>query len=371
MHLWSLDIRSPLQLTCQDLIDAQRLTAVSITHLIQEAIDHEWLDQEDRLRLMLVTAGAQQVYRGMSEESSGLQPGQGSLIGMARVVCNELPQLRCQIIDLDVDCSDVSPILNELRVDDGEPELAWRDGQRFVSRITGQRGDLMAPILRARRSYEDERPFGLHMPAPGGFERLILKEIAARDPGDDEILVDVRTAGINFRDIMAALGLLADDAEESPAWEALGLECAGKVAAVGRSVETLDVGDEVLVSARGAFSSRLTVAATQAIRMPADLSYEEAATISVAFSTAYLSLLHFGQISSGDTVLVHAGVSQQTRVTEALGRAKADSFEGLVDGARAGDGNTAVVDIVDDQRRARARGEVGLQVEVGEPNFEP
>ena len=67
------------------------------------------------------------------------------------------------------------------------------------------------------------------MSSAGVIDNLLLREMPARTPADGEVLVEVRAVGLNFRDVMAATGLLPAEAEVGPAWERLGFECSGVV----------------------------------------------------------------------------------------------------------------------------------------------
>jgi NADPH:quinone reductase-like Zn-dependent oxidoreductase/aryl carrier-like protein len=111
----------------------------------------------------------------------------------------------------------------------------------------------------------------------------------------------VRAAGLNFRDVLQALGMMA----ESASADELGLECAGVVAACGDGVQGLAPGDEVIAIATGAFASEVVAQADLVAPKPFGLEFEEAATIPVAFVTARYVLHDLARIGAGDRVLVH------------------------------------------------------------------
>jgi myxalamid-type polyketide synthase MxaB len=142
------------------------------------------------------------------------------------------------------------------------------------------------------------------------LENLALVPAPRRAPGAGEVEVRVRAAGLNLRDVLHALDLLPDTAAAMP----FGFECAGTVAAVGSGVSGLAVGDEVLVGPTvGGMTSYLTVDAALAVRIPPGMSFEAAATVPLAFLTAYYGLHHLAGLRAGDRVLIHAaagGVGQ-------------------------------------------------------------
>ncbi len=85
-----------------------------------------------------------------------------------------------------------------------------------------------------------------------------------------------------------------------------GLECAGKIARVGKNVKDFQEGDEVIAFAPASFSAFTTTSAASVVPKPDKLSFEEAATIPAAFMTAYYALITKAQLSKGERVLIHA-----------------------------------------------------------------
>jgi polyketide synthase 12/myxalamid-type polyketide synthase MxaB len=88
--------------------------------------------------------------------------------------------------------------------------------------------------------------------------------------------------------------------------DALGGECAGRVVAVGPEVEGLAVGDAVVAIGAGFFGSFATTSAALVAKMPEGASFEEAATVPIAFLTAHYALNHQARMGAGDRVLIHA-----------------------------------------------------------------
>ena len=119
--------------------------------------------------------------------------------------------------------------------------------------------------------------------------------------------IDVHAAGLNFRDMMWAMGLLPEEALiDGFAGATFGLECAGIVRAVGAGVTDLAVGDRVAGFAPAALSTQVTTAAHAVTRLPPDTSFAAAATIPVTFVTAVYSLGTLAKLEPGEFVLIHA-----------------------------------------------------------------
>jgi NADPH:quinone reductase-like Zn-dependent oxidoreductase/acyl carrier protein len=140
-----------------------------------------------------------------------------------------------------------------------------------------------------------------------GLDALSWQPIATRAPEASEIVIDVRAAGLNFRDMMWAMGLLPEEALiDGFAGASFGLECAGTVTAIGAGVDDLRVGDRVAGFAPASLSSQVTTAAHAVMRLPDETDFVAAATIPVTFVTVVYALGTLGQIAPGETVLIHA-----------------------------------------------------------------
>ncbi len=136
--------------------------------------------------------------------------------------------------------------------------------------------------------------------APDVFE---TRELPDPSPGDGEIRIRVRAAGVNFADILARLGLYPD-APRPPM--VVGYEVAGFIDAVGRSVVGLAPGDRVVALTRfGGYADTVIVPAAQAFHFPDELSDSEAAAVPVNYLTAAMALYRMAALAPGETVLVH------------------------------------------------------------------
>src|SRR5690606_35031186 len=109
-----------------------------------------------------------------------------------------------------------------------------------------------------------------------------------------------RAAGMNFRDVLNVLGMYPGD--PGP----IGNECAGVISAVGEGVTEFAVGDEVMAIGATGYRSYAIAPVRLVYRKPAGLSFAEAATIPVAFLTAWYGLHELARIREGDRVLIHA-----------------------------------------------------------------
>ena len=126
------------------------------------------------------------------------------------------------------------------------------------------------------------------IPRYGAPDVLEIRDVPDPSPGDDDIRIHVRAAGINFADILARLGLYPD-APKPPM--VVGYEVAGRVDAVGRNVVAFAAGDRVVALTRfGGYSDTVVVPTAQAFHFPDELSDAEAAAVPVNYLTAAIAL---------------------------------------------------------------------------------
>jgi synaptic vesicle membrane protein VAT-1 len=176
------------------------------------------------------------------------------------------------------------------------------------------------------------------IPRIGGPQVLEVREAPDPEPSEGQVRIRVRAAGINFADVMARMGLYLD-APKLPA--VVGYEVSGVIDQLGPGVApgTAAVGARVLALCRfGGYSDTLCVPAPQAIPVPERLSFEQAAAIPVNYLTAWIMLIHLGNVHRGERVLVHAaagGVGQAAlqlcrwRGAEVIGTASASKHARL------------------------------------------
>lgn len=160
-------------------------------------------------------------------------------------------------------------------------------------------------------------------------------------PGDDEIVFDVKAAGLNFADVLMIAGQYQIRTE--PPFIA-GNEAAGVVSAVGRNVTRFKVGDQIIGALRGgAFAEKSAVAEGAAIPLPESMTLEQGAAYSVAYGTSFHGLKQGANLRPGETVLVlgaAGGVGYAAvDIAKAMGArviAAASSYEKLAFARKAG-----------------------------------
>jgi NADPH:quinone reductase-like Zn-dependent oxidoreductase/acyl carrier protein len=225
--------------------------------------------------------------------------------GFTRAACNEYPALSLRLADLAVsNATEQNAVLlaAALLDPDAEDEAILTPFGRFVTRIDAQ------PLSRVRGAAKREEREATHLEIalPGQLKNLGWIRSPLLPLGEDDVEIEVRAAGLNFRDVMYAMGQLGEEALENGfAGVTLGMELTGVVAAVGARVQLLVPGDRVLACSGASFGTRVVTRANYVHKMPLDWSFEAGATVPVAFLTAHYALNHLAHLKPGERVLIH------------------------------------------------------------------
>ena len=274
--------------TAADLMALQEQRCVSTLSLVQ-ALDQAAVTLS---QLWLVTAGAMEVT----------QPAQAPLWGLGRVLMNEHPDLNIKLIDLQQLPSPTEAaklLLHEYLYAESEDEVLVSAAQRQVLR-------LHKTHLSLKAATQTIPALALDFTSPGLLKHLYWRELPAQQLAVDEIEILPKAAGLNFRDVMYAMGLLSDEAVENGfAGASLGMELAGVVTRVGSAVTDFKVGDAVIGFAPACFSTRVITRTTAVAHKPSIWTDEEAATIPTTFFTVYYALQHLAQLEPGERILIH------------------------------------------------------------------
>ncbi|KAL1869097.1 Type I Iterative PKS [Diaporthe australafricana] len=171
-----------------------------------------------------------------------------------------------------------------------------------VNDFIAKRTTVLQPQLQEFGA-DPSRSLKLHTSGPGRLDKLhFIDWPGAQQPLNGyEVEVDVKAAGLNFRDVMVAMGELVNNI--------LGYEGAGVVTHVGSEVTDVKVGDRVVFVWNGAnncLQTRTRVPQDLLVKIPDSMSFEEAASVPVVFVTAYFCLYEVARLKAGETILVHA-----------------------------------------------------------------
>ncbi|MEO0349110.1 MAG: SDR family NAD(P)-dependent oxidoreductase [Cyanobacteria bacterium P01_A01_bin.15] len=258
--------------TDQTVTDIAKLTCQHILTLVQTLTQ---LPQPPRLYVI-------------SADDALSHLAQSSLWGIIQTIQLEHPELHCTHIQ--ADASDT--LVAELLANSPETQVVYTKNERRVARLEPyKQGTSLTQLVSTQ---------------PGTLTGLSWHPVEPSQPGVDDVVIQIQATGLNFRDVLIAMG-------QYPETAPLGCECVGIVTTVGANVSDLMPGQTVMAIAVNSFAQSVTVHRDLVTPVPDGVTPSQAATLPVAFTTAYYSLCHLANLQPGERVLIHAatgGVGQ-------------------------------------------------------------
>ncbi len=145
------------------------------------------------------------------------------------------------------------------------------------------------------------------LPSFGEADVLVPADVDDPVAGPGEVLLDVVAAGVNRADVMQRRGTYPPPRGAAPY---PGLECSGRIAALGDGVDGWQVGDEVCaLLSGGGYATRVAVPVGQLLPVPAGVSLVEAAALPEVACTVWSNVFQLARLQAGEVLLVHGGTS--------------------------------------------------------------
>lgn len=265
------------------------------------------IEEEMQMSVWLINEKADLVV----EEDKEINLLESVSYGLGRVMVNEYPLASVKIADLgDKENADelesLTKLISSTSNGGDESDFAFRGDKIFVKRLNS-----------VNKTSAQENASSL-LPASGSYYQTILKEKGILDSigfqqvapfalGDIEVEIDVKAAGLNFKDVLNLNGLLSEESVVGGlVGSQLGLECSGVVSRVGKSVTHVKAGDRVLAFSPNSFAGKVVTPKHCVEKIPEHLSFEEAATITLVYLTAYHCMFNLGQMDEGERLLIHS-----------------------------------------------------------------
>ena len=297
---------SPLDLAPDSTLEEVQLVladGAGIVSRLEELIG----DNAVPTRMWITTRASQALHGGLETNVPA-----AAVWGFVASVANEYPALHASCVDLPASSLEAEPdLLAAILLGDGdEDRIALRQEGRFGARLSRFEG---RPSARQTVAFDELRVSGpeetegfeLVQRVRGSLDSFELRSVWSQAPGTGEIEISVEAAGLNFRDVLCAMGI-----HEALVGSHFGGECAGTVSRVGKGVTAFRPGDPVLaISASfdaGMIGTRVLVPEALVVRKPENISFEQAAGIPCAFLTAWYGLVKLAQLQPGERVLIHA-----------------------------------------------------------------
>ncbi|WP_007026124.1 type I polyketide synthase, partial [Saccharomonospora iraqiensis] len=255
--------------------------AHTATHAALEVVQR-WLadDRFAETRLVVLTVGAT-----LDAPDAAHLPG-AAVHGLVRSAQSENPG---RLVLVDLDRADAELPADVLRLAITEPQIAVRDDVPHAARLT-RAADTPSADGTWRLTAGAERTVDAVRALPGTADRPLAEH---------EVRLAMRAAGVNFRDVLLALGMY-------PGEVPMGSEGAGVVTEVGPGVTALRPGQRVFGMVPEAFGPTAVADARMLAEVPADWSFEDAAAVPLVFLTAYYALRDLADLRRGESILIHS-----------------------------------------------------------------
>ncbi|KAL6232450.1 hypothetical protein BDW75DRAFT_247185 [Aspergillus navahoensis] len=311
-HGYSVLVANWAEISARAAIDLEGKTFISLLELEQPLLDNLSEPDFHNVRKLLLNSDR------LLWITAGDNPSMGVVDGIRRTMRSEVAGLKFQVLHLSSleTALQYGPALAGRIVTSHtkDDEFQERDGMLQVARIfnspEGNEGvrHCLEDSVRVQRLGDQERPLRLTILKPGLMDTLtFIEDDRMKVPlGESEIEVDVKATGVNFKDIMAAMGLVEVSL--------IGQEASGIVTATGSAAASrFQPGDRVTLLWEGMHATKLRIDHRLAVHIPDSMSFEIAAALPMVHATAYHALVNVAKLRPGQSVLIHAaagGVGQ-------------------------------------------------------------
>ncbi|TGJ79517.1 hypothetical protein E0Z10_g9254 [Xylaria hypoxylon] len=280
---------------------------------IQDPILHRLSeDTYESLLGYLQSFGAKMLWVMPASQVKCEDPRAAMTLGLARTARNELS---INLITVEVDSATPSPVVaetvarilfsstpscNEFTALGPDYEYAIVKGETLIPRLHWQ---TVSQAVTRYRTQEDTRVDTLkclQMGSQGLLRSMKWNEERIADLAEGDVLIESKAVGLNFRDVLIALGVLDNSTSE------MGLEGSGIVRAVGSEVQHVSIGDRVMYMSSGCFTTHLIMPATLCVKMDELMTFEQGAAVPCVYATALLALVDKANLRRGQSILIQS-----------------------------------------------------------------
>ncbi|MBX5242847.1 type I polyketide synthase [Rhizobium sp. NLR22b] len=289
---WALD-KDPAQTGDADIDIGIQNTALVLELLQALAANHP----QNFQKIVVLTDGA-----ALNEGGLCTRPGQAPLIGLCRTAKIELSELGITLLELNGTIPERRHREFLLSRALQDHEVACGASGYWISRLKPLD---QSPVRLVPAEHIEN--FSLSVSDRGGTDSLRFVERERKRLSPDEVEIEVRASGLNFKDLMKVLGLLDSEYIAGTYFgNTLGMECSGVISRVGEAVTHLKVGDPVVAGAADSFAKYVVLPGAYVFRKPSTLSFAEAVVPFINTMPAYFGLIEKANLKPGDKVLIHS-----------------------------------------------------------------
>ncbi len=274
------------------------------------------VNEEDLTRFLRVVDTLQQsnvLWLSPSAQIYPTNPHAAQVLGMARTIRSELAMSFATLELENMGTGTADAIVKTLRKIqqskddiaelDPDMEYVWANGALNVSRFH------WVPVEKAlSETAKAPETEGLDIGTPGLLQTLKWTSQELGEPAPDEANVRMAAVGLNFKDIMIAMGIINGGDTLKKGTSSFGLEGTGYITNVGSDVTNVSVGDRVMLIGCETVGMATVIQrpANLCIKIPDQLSDEEAATMPVVYVTVLMFLVEKWKLEKGQSILIHS-----------------------------------------------------------------
>ncbi|KAF5878019.1 putative polyketide synthase protein [Botrytis fragariae] len=263
---------------------------------------------EKECKILWVTTGAQ---------ANVMEPTRAAINGFARVLRAEAPLLSFMTLDVEQPegpttaeaihtCLDLMRLKKTSQTDS---EFVERNGILHVSRVfpenelsRSQEDGISSLKTELIDLHDSKIPIRLRAEIVGNADSILFGEISPYplplQPGGIEI--ELYAAGMNYKDVVLTMGIVPGDEH------AIGGEGAGIITRISPEVRDFEVGQRVVVFDKGCFANRIQTTPGRVHRIPDNMTFEDASTLSAVYLTSMYGLFDLAKLEKGQRVLIHS-----------------------------------------------------------------
>jgi acyl transferase domain-containing protein/NADPH:quinone reductase-like Zn-dependent oxidoreductase len=316
-RIWELSGSQPEVLPFSEVAaNDKTIIFVSISNSIFKDVDANMFDS---VRQMLLSA--RKVLWVYSEGPNDADIDGSMVVGLTRAVRSETA---ADIVTLGLQkANNKAAIINTvtiLSMTGPDSRSAFKKDKEFILKddclMTPKVVDDHELNTRLHEESQDSVVFEQPFAQPDRRMKMVIATLGSLDSfyfvddepkalGDDEVEIEVKATGMNFKDVVVSMGQIYQPY--------IGVECAGIIAAAGKNVTDVKIGQSVMAMTEGAYSTYARCLSTSVAPLPENMDFVAASTIPVVFCTAYYGLFDLGRLEQGESVLIHAaagGVGQ-------------------------------------------------------------
>ncbi|KAL9121038.1 MAG: hypothetical protein Q9187_002404 [Circinaria calcarea] len=315
LNVSTCDVMDPRDLA---LTDYQQAFCIFLPELEEPYLLNLNEDEYSNLQRMIASAMGI-LWTTPKDSNARMKPEFGLVHGLSRCVSSEISHFKFVTVALEnvLRTSEVVDAVLKIiaatikpRQDHIEREYCEQGGLLQISRLV-QANYLDQKIFSSTApphpelqefGRESTRSLKLIVGCPGLLDTLrFVDDPEFKQPlAANEVEVKVKASGVNFIDVMIALGQVASDY--------LGGECAGTITRVGKEVNhKFQPGDRVCCFGHGTYKTHVRTKAENVVKIPDDLPFSAAASFQTIYCTAYHALFNIARIRSGESILIHCG----------------------------------------------------------------